>query len=214
MFKQLNLPTYSFRTRQADSKILIFDEIRKKFLVLTPEEWVRQNFIRYLVEEKNFPASLMAVETGLKLNQNQFRADLLVYSKAGNPLMIVEFKAPEVKITQKTFDQIARYNLTFMVPYLLVSNGLNHYCCQVDFEARNYQFFKDIPSFTDLAWFLQNPLVDVLVNSSLRAVEPFFFSPRKGESAFGEQRNAGRIVGANVGVELVQAQSFFCIGTH
>jgi type I site-specific restriction endonuclease len=151
MFKQLNLPTYSFRTRQADSKILIFDEIRKKFLVLTPEEWVRQNFIRYLVEEKNFPASLMAVETGLKLNQNQFRADLLVYSKAGNPLMIVEFKAPEVKITQKTFDQIARYNLTFMVPYLLVSNGLNHYCCQVDFEARNYQFFKDIPSFTDLA---------------------------------------------------------------
>jgi type I site-specific restriction endonuclease len=151
MFKQLNLPTYSFRTRQADSKILIFDEIRKKFLVLTPEEWVRQNFIRYLVEEKNFPASLMAVETGLKLNQNQFRADLLVYSKAGNPLMIVEFKAPEVKITQKTFDQIARYNLRFMVPYLLVSNGLNHYCCQVDFEARNYRFFKDVPSFTDLA---------------------------------------------------------------
>ncbi len=151
MFKQLNLPTYSFRTRQTESKIQIFDEIRKKFLVLTPEEWVRQNFIRYLVEEKNFPASLMAIETGLKLNQNQFRADLLVYSKGGNPLMIVEFKAPEVKITQKTFDQIARYNLTFMVPYLIVSNGLNHYCCKVDFDARNYQFYKDIPDFGDLA---------------------------------------------------------------
>lgn len=150
MFKQLNLPTYSFRTRQTESKIQIFDEIRKKFLVLTPEEWVRQNFIRYLVEEKHFPASLMAIETGLKLNQNQFRADLLVYSKGGNPLMIIEFKAPEVKITQKTFDQIARYNLTFMVPYLIVSNGLSHYCCQVDFDARNYQFFKDIPDFSDL----------------------------------------------------------------
>ncbi|PTN07846.1 type I restriction enzyme HsdR N-terminal domain-containing protein [Mangrovibacterium marinum] len=150
MFKQLNLPTYSFRTRQQDSKVQIFDDIRKRFLVLTPEEWVRQNFIRYLVEEKNFPASLMAIETGLKLNKNQFRADLLVYSKAGKPLMIVEFKAPEVKITQKAFDQIARYNLTFMVPYLIVSNGMNHYCCQVDFEARNYRFFKDIPAYSDL----------------------------------------------------------------
>lgn len=150
MFTPLNLPTYSFRTKQVDSKVRIFDEIRKKFLVLTPEEWVRQNFIRYLAEEKGFPASLMAVETGLKLNRNQFRADLLIYSKSGKPLVIVEFKAPEVKITQKTFDQIARYNLTFEVPFLIISNGLEHYCCQVDFEAKNYNFFRDIPAYDDL----------------------------------------------------------------
>ncbi|RKD85951.1 type I restriction enzyme HsdR N-terminal domain-containing protein [Mangrovibacterium diazotrophicum] len=151
MFTQLNLPSYSFRTKQVDSKVQIFDEIRKKFLVLTPEEWVRQNFIRYLVEVKAFPASLMAIETGLKLNGNQFRADLLVYGKNGNPLLIVEFKAPEVKITQKTFDQIARYNLTFKVPFLIISNGLEHYCCQVDFESKNYQFFRDIPVYADLS---------------------------------------------------------------
>lgn len=150
MFTKLNLPTYSFRTRQEGDKLKIFDEIRKKFLVLTPEEWVRQNFIRYLVDEKSFPASLMAVETGLQLNGNQFRADLLVYNKQGKPWLIVEFKAPEVKITQKTFDQIARYNLTFEVPFLIVSNGLEHYCCQVDFEAKDYRFFREIPRFSDL----------------------------------------------------------------
>lgn len=150
MFTQLNLPTYSFRTKKVNSKIQIFDEIRKKFLVLTPEEWVRQNFVKYLVEEKGFPASLLAIETGLKLNQNQFRADLLVYDRKGNPLLIVEFKAPEVKITQKAFDQIARYNLTFNVPYLIVSNGLEHYCCAVDFEQKNYQFFREIPAYSDL----------------------------------------------------------------
>lgn len=151
MFTKLNLPTYSFRTKQEGDKLKIFDEIRKKFLVLTPEEWVRQNFIRYLVDVKSFPASLMAVETGLQLNGNQFRADLLVYNKQGKPWMIVEFKAPEVKITQKTFDQIARYNLTFEVPFLIVSNGLEHYCCRVDFEAKNYQFFREVPQFCDLS---------------------------------------------------------------
>lgn len=150
MLTPLNLPVYSFRTRQADNKLQIFDEIRKKFLVLTPEEWVRQNFIRYLIDHKLFPASLMAIETGLKLNGNQFRADLLVYNKQGKPWLIVEFKAPEVKITQKTFDQIARYNLCFEVPFLIVSNGLDHYCCQVDFETKSYRFFTDIPAFTDL----------------------------------------------------------------
>ena len=150
MLTKLNLPTYSFRTRQEGAKLKIFDEIRKKFLVLTPEEWVRQNFIRYLVAEKSFPVSLMAVETGLQLNGNQFRADLLVYNKQGKPWMIVEFKAPEVKITQKTFDQIARYNITFEVPFLIVSNGLEHYCCQVDFDAKNYRFFREIPLFSDL----------------------------------------------------------------
>lgn len=150
MFTKLNLPTYSFRTKKEGGKLKIFDDIRKKFLVLTPEEWVRQNFIQYLVKDKAFPASLMAVEAGLQLNGNRFRADLVVYNKLGKPWMIVEFKAPEVKITQKTFDQIARYNLTFEVPFLIVSNGLEHYCCQVDFEAKNYRFFTEVPLFADL----------------------------------------------------------------
>ncbi|WP_423128878.1 type I restriction enzyme HsdR N-terminal domain-containing protein [Gaoshiqia sp. Z1-71] len=150
MFTKLNLPLYSFRTKTEAGKIRIFDEIRKKFLVLTPEEWVRQNFIRFLINEKAFPAQLMVIESGLKINQNQFRADLLVYNRAGQPLLVVEFKAPSVKITQNTFDQVARYNMTFQVPYLIVSNGLDHYCCRVDFAAKNYSFLKEIPAFTDL----------------------------------------------------------------
>lgn len=150
MFTELNLPTYSFRIEQQHGKRFIFDEIRKKSVVLTPEEWVRQNFIKYLIDCKKFPASLMAIETGLKINQNQFRADLLVYSRSGSPLVLVEFKAPSVKVTQQTFDQIARYNMTFQVPYLIVSNGLNHYCCMVNLEKQTYAFLKEIPLFPQL----------------------------------------------------------------
>ncbi len=150
MFTKLNLPTYSFRTKKEGEKILIFDEVRKKFLVLTPEEWVRQNFIRFLNEEKGFPAQLMAIESGLKVNRNQFRADLLVYDRSGQPLLIVEFKAPNVKITQGTFDQITRYNMTFQVPFLIVSNGMDHYCCQVDLVGKTYCFLKEIPDFEQL----------------------------------------------------------------
>ncbi len=150
MFPKLNLPTYSFRIEQQSGKKLIFDEIRKKSLVLTPEEWVRQNFIRFMIEEKKYPASLLAIETGLKLNRNQFRADLLVYDRRGKPLLIVEFKAPSVKISQLAFDQITRYNMTFQVPYLIVSNGLSHYCCKVNPEEQTYAFLKEIPTFDQL----------------------------------------------------------------
>lgn len=150
MFPKLNLPTYSFRIEQQSGKKLIFDEIRKKSLVLTPEEWVRQNFIRFMIEEKKYPASLLAIETGLKLNRNQFRADLLVYDRRGKPLLIVEFKAPSVKISQQAFDQITRYNMTFQVPYLIVSNGLSHYCCKVNPEGQTYAFLKEIPTFDQL----------------------------------------------------------------
>lgn len=150
MFIKLNLPTYSFRIKEEKKKQFIFDDIRKKFLVLTPEEWVRQNVIRFLIEEKGFVASLMAVETGLKINQNQFRADLLVYNREGKPLLIVEFKAPQVKISQDSFDQIARYNIQFKVPYLIVSNGLKHYCCQLDFVKESYSYLKEIPDFKEI----------------------------------------------------------------
>ena len=144
---KLNLPTYSFRIKKENGKELIFDEIRKKFAALTPEEWVRQNFIKYLVEEKNYPAQLMAVEKGLTINQNTFRTDLLVCNRKGEPIVIVEFKAPGVKISQNAFDQIARYNMKFKVPFLIVSNGLNHYCCKVDHLECTYSFLKEIPHY-------------------------------------------------------------------
>ena len=147
MIAKLNLPTYSFRIKDEGEKKLIFDEVRKKFLILTPEEWVRQNFIKFLILEKKYPASLMAIEAGLKINQNQFRTDLLIYDRLGKPLLVVEFKAPHIKISQDTFDQIARYNIKFQVPYLIVSNGLSHYCCQVDPKKDNYYFLKDIPEY-------------------------------------------------------------------
>ncbi|HKJ40959.1 MAG TPA: type I restriction enzyme HsdR N-terminal domain-containing protein [Sunxiuqinia sp.] len=147
MLTELNLPTYSFRIQTQQEKRVIFDEIRRKFVALTPEEWVRQHFVRFLVKEKKYPASLMAIETGLKINRNQFRADLLVYDRKGNPLLLVEFKAPSVKITQQTFDQITRYNMTYKVPYLIVSNGMEHYCCSVDLEKQSYAFLKEIPEF-------------------------------------------------------------------
>ncbi len=150
MFTKLNLPPYSFRTKREGDKIYIFDDVRKKFLVLTPEEWVRQNFIRFLIKEKSFPSQLMAIESGLKINQNQFRADLLVYGRTGTALLVAEFKAPSVKITQEVFDQIARYNMKFRVNWLIVSNGLNHYCCRMNYEDCTYNFLKDIPVFGEI----------------------------------------------------------------
>ncbi len=150
MSTKLNLPTYSFRTKSVDGNFMIFDEIRKKYLVCTPEEWVRQNFIRFLIEEKGFPPQLMAIESGLKINSLQFRSDLLIYNRNGQPLLVVEFKAPSVKIKQQAFDQIARYNMQLQVPFLIVSNGMEHYCCHVNFKEKNYSFLKEIPEFSQL----------------------------------------------------------------
>lgn len=150
MLSGLNLPSYSFRTKQEAGKTYIFDQIRKKYLLLTPEEWVRQHFIRYLIAEKGFPPALMVIERGLQVNQNPFRADLLVCDRSGTPLLVVEFKAPAVRISQEAFDQIARYNMQFRVPYLIVSNGLSHFCCKLDFTAETYLFLKEIPDFKAL----------------------------------------------------------------
>lgn len=151
MFTKLNLPVFAFRTKQAAGQTFIFDEIRKKFLALTPEEEVRQRFIRLLITEKGYPASLMVIERGLVLNGNRFRADLLLYNRAGNPLLIAEFKAPAVRVTQAAFDQVARYNMRFQVPYLIVSNGLDHYCCRIDFQAGTYFFLAEIPPFEKIS---------------------------------------------------------------
>jgi len=149
--KALNLPQYNFRLRKnADGKTEIFDAIRKRFYVLTPEEWVRQNFIQYLIREKEFPASLMSIEKGLKLNGMQKRADIVQYNKSGNPVLIVECKAPEIKLKQDTFDQAARYNMTLQVDYLIITNGLEHYACKMNYQEHKIQFLKAIPNFKEL----------------------------------------------------------------
>lgn len=143
----LNLPPYQFKLKQQGVRNQIFDAIRKKYVVLTPEEWVRQNFLQYLIKDKNYPASLIGVEVGLKYNQLQKRMDVLVYDKQGNPHLMVECKAPEVKITQDVFDQIARYNMMFKVKYLVVTNGMNHFCCRMDYTANTYSYLENIPDF-------------------------------------------------------------------
>jgi type I site-specific restriction endonuclease len=148
--KKLNLPAYDFLIRKDNKRTQIFDAVRGKYLVLTPEEWVRQHLVRFLIEEKNYPKGLIAIEKGLRLNGLQKRADVLVYNKAGKPVLLIECKAPNVKINQAAFDQIGRYNISFRLPYLLVSNGMSHYCAKINFEAKDFSFLKDIPSYEEL----------------------------------------------------------------
>jgi hypothetical protein len=146
--ESLNLPTYSFNLKLIEQRKYIFDFIRKKFVLLTPEEWVRQNFLKYLVEEKKYPASLIIVEKEFKLNNLSKRSDAVIYNKQGNPFIIVECKAPEVKIDQKVFDQIACYNMILKVDLLLITNGLQHFCCKLDLENGTYYFLKEIPDYS------------------------------------------------------------------
>ncbi len=148
---KLNLPEYSFKIKQNSSgKEEIFDDLRKKYLVLTPEEWVRQNFLRYLVEEKNYPVTVIAIEKGIKVNNMQKRFDTVVFNRNGKPLILVEFKSPKVSINQKVMDQISRYNLALKVDYLIISNGLVHYCCHIDNESGKVSFMDNIPDFDEL----------------------------------------------------------------
>jgi len=144
---KLNFPTYRFRFKSSENKVLIFDIIRKKFVVLQPEEWVRQNCIHYLLEDKGFPKSLINVEKELKINDIRKRYDIVVFKPDGDIYLIVECKAPQININQIVFDQIARYNLTLKADYLMVTNGLNHYYCQMNFEKELYQFLRDIPAY-------------------------------------------------------------------
>jgi len=143
----LNLPHHPFKITQRDDLYFIFDEIRKKHLVLTPEEWVRQHFIRYLIKEKNFPAALLQIEGGLSLNQTRKRSDILVYDKLGEKIMVIECKAPSVAITQATFDQAARYNSVYKARWLAVSNGLQHYYAQIDHANEKFLFVENLPDY-------------------------------------------------------------------
>lgn len=148
--QELNLPPYDFRLREDDGQKQIFDEIRKKFVALSPEEWVRQHFVQFMVNDRNVPASLITIEKLLVFNKMNRRADIVAHNRQGEALMIVECKAPEIKISQDTFDQIARYNAVLSVPYLAVTNGLMHYCCRMDYENNSYKFLKDIPAFPEM----------------------------------------------------------------
>ena len=147
----LNLPQYNINVRTApDGSKQIFDTLRSKFITLTPEEWVRQHFVAFLINHKGYPTGLMANEVSLSLNGTSRRSDTVVYTSSAKPLVIVEYKAPSVKISQKTFDQIIRYNMVFKAPYLIVSNGMSHYCCHIDLENHSYKFLPDIPQYQAL----------------------------------------------------------------
>lgn len=146
----LNLPSFDTKIRKKDDGLEIFDPLRKKYVALTPEEWVRQHFVHYLITEKKFPASLIANETGIKLNSLSKRCDTVVYNRLLEPLMIVEYKRPDVTITQAVFDQLTRYNSVLKVPYLIVSNGLVHHCCRMDYEQHSYQYLTEIPPYDEL----------------------------------------------------------------
>ncbi len=148
--QNLNFPAYSFRFKNSENKVSIFDDIRKKFIILTSEEWVRQHTVQYLLQEKNYPKSYLNVEKLIKINDINKRYDIVVFQPNGNIFLLIECKAPEVNITQNTFDQIARYNLKLNAKYLMVTNGLNHYFCQMDFEKEQYVFLKELPDFTNI----------------------------------------------------------------
>ena len=143
----LHFPKYNFRFKSSENKVSIFDEIRKKFVVLTPEEWVRQHVVKFLLEEKKYPRSYINVEKLIKINDLSKRYDVVVFQPNGEIFLLIECKAPEVTISQQTFDQIARYNLVLNAQFLMVTNGLNHYFCEMDFENEQYNFLRELPTF-------------------------------------------------------------------
>jgi hypothetical protein len=148
--QKLNLPEYEFKLRTDSGKTMIFDPFRAKYLLLTPEENVRQHFTRFLIEERQFPGSYIMTEYSLSLNKMTKRCDVIVFDETREPVVLVECKSPDVKISQDVFDQVARYNIVFKVSYLLVTNGLKHYCCKVDFQTGQVHFLSEIPNFGDL----------------------------------------------------------------
>ncbi len=143
--QKLNLPSYTFRTKQEEGVTYIFDKIRKKFLVLTPEEWVRQHFNEYLIEEHQYPRALFKCEGGLKYNKLSKRSDILIYDRDGKPFFLIECKAPKVKLDQSVFQQVSVYNQTIKAPYIAITNGLQHFICKIDLQKGTYDFVNEIP---------------------------------------------------------------------
>ena len=147
---QLNLPEYKFRIKKLDEKMLIFDSQRKRYVSLTPEEWVRQHFIHFLINQKGYPSAYLAVEKQVNMNGMKKRCDAILYNDIALPVLIIELKAPTVPITQATFDQVAVYNAKLKVDYFMISNGIEHYCCKVDTDNARYEFFPEIPDYSTL----------------------------------------------------------------
>lgn len=146
----LNLPGFAPKVIEKNGKRTIFDPVRRKYVALTPEEWVRQHFVNYLITQKNYPKALLANEVLINLNGTAKRCDTVAYNCFLAPLMIVEYKAPDIHITNAVFDQIARYNMVLHVNYLTVSNGITHFCCKMDYENQTYTFLKEIPDYNML----------------------------------------------------------------
>jgi hypothetical protein len=147
---KLNLPEFEFIFKEKNKKRFIFDEIRRKYLLLTPEEWVRQNFVRYLVDYKKFPPSLIVLEKPFSLHATEKRSDIVCYDHQGKIVLLTECKSPDIPITQKTFDQVAGYNLKLNAGILVITNGLSHYCCRPDYEKRKWIYLDTIPDFNEL----------------------------------------------------------------
>ena len=146
----LNLPSFHISIAQRNGRPTVFDPLRRRFVALTPEEWVRQHFVNYLVQHLHYPAGLMANEVELTVGDKHLRCDTLLYNKDMQPQMIIEYKAPHIALSQKVFDQITAYNLLLHVDYLVVSNGMEHLCCQMDYDNRRYVFLHDIPDYNQL----------------------------------------------------------------
>ncbi len=146
----LNLPPYPFKITERGGQFFLFDEIRKKTLLITPEEWVRQHFVQFLVLQKQYPKTLIQLEGGLKLNGMAKRSDILVYNSSTEKILLVECKAPSVKITQAVFDQIARYNIVHRVPFLAVTNGLEHFYCEINLKENSYIFLSELPDYKSI----------------------------------------------------------------
>ena len=146
----LNLPSFNIKLQGTREHPRIFDILRRRYVALTPEEWVRQNFIHYLIESLNYPATLLANEMRLQVGQKQLRADSVLFDTELKPRMIIEYKAPHIAITQKVFDQISAYNLMLHADYLIVSNGMRHYCCKMDYDNNRYLFMDHIPKYEEI----------------------------------------------------------------
>ena len=144
---QLNFPTYKFKLKNRENKSYVWDPVRKKWVVLQPEEWVRQHCIAFLLEDKKYPLELINVEKKIQLNGRSKRYDIIVFQPTGKPHILIECKSPTVSITQKSFDQIAKYNMALNSEYLMVTNGMDHYFCQIDASKTKYQFLKSLPIF-------------------------------------------------------------------
>jgi hypothetical protein len=147
---KLNLPPFDINVKKVNGRLSVFDPIRRKFVTLTPEEWVRQHFVNFLLTEKEYPQTLISNEIQIDLNGRKKRCDSVVYNRKLTPVMIIEYKAPDVNISQTVFDQIVGYNIVLKVKYMIVSNGLNHYCCRMDYTTQTYEYLPEIPSYSNL----------------------------------------------------------------